>query len=157
MCLGQSWGSLNHAILRQRPGNSSWRRFLYFPSRSPSCSTGNCRKGRCLWRNPSVLVAAVWVCVVLLLLLWCKELQGGIARQSWSRVILLEIPKCSSAPVCSSRVAELCQRSRGSSLSKWWGKCVSQRPGEALYTGSLCSLWGGEQTPERTGLRFEAR
>lgn len=57
MCLGQSWGSLSHVILKQRRGNSSLRRFLlYFPSRSPSSSTGNCRKGRCLCRNSSVLV-----------------------------------------------------------------------------------------------------
>lgn len=143
MCLGQFWGSLSHVILRQWPGNSSWRRFLHFLSRSPSSSTGNCRKWRCLWRNSSVLVAAVWVLVVLLLLLWCKDLKGGVVMQSWSQVALLEIPKCSSAPVCSSRVAGLCQQSGGSSCQND-GENVSLRDLEKHSTQGVCVSCGEE-------------
>lgn len=56
---------------------------------------------------------------------------------------------CSSVLYQDGRIVPVEQ---GQFLSKWWGECGCQRPGEGPYTRSLCSLWG-EQTPEGSGLR----
>lgn len=50
-----------------------------------------------------------------------------------------------------------CARGAGAICVTVVGKmCFSETWRSALHTGSLCSLWGEEQTSEGTGLRFEA-
>lgn len=55
-----------------------------------------------------------------------QRAQGGFVTQSGSKVAVLGIPKCSSALMCSSRVAGLSQWSRGRSC-KVMGENVTLR------------------------------